>query len=118
MAISNAAVTRAKCDACPQVVYAEAPAKPRGYTGHIQEVDGQQRETNATWFACQPNHISKAAQNALKEAKAGLRQQVAAPAPAPAPEPASIPVGDWGQHTREDVERYADELSDQDEQAV
>lgn len=116
MAISNAAVTRAKCDACPQVVYAEAPAKPKGYTGHIQEIDGQQRETNATWFACQPNHISKAAQNALKEAKAGLRQQVAAPAPAVTPMPGATPEFPYVTDTPNEAQDTWG-TSDEDEQA-
>lgn len=84
MALSNAAVVKAVCDACPQVVYAESPAKPKGYTGHVQHVDGNGREFNASWFACQPGHIGKAAQNALKAAKpvaAGSTPAPVAPAP-------------------------------------
>lgn len=69
MAIGNASVTRAQCDACPQVVYAEGNARPKGFTGHAQFVDGTGRETNAPWFACQAQHVGKAVQNAIKAAK-------------------------------------------------
>jgi hypothetical protein len=89
MAISNASVVRAQCDACPQVVYAEAPARPKGFTGHIQEIDGLGRETNAYYFACQAGHVGKAAQNALKATKNNSGR---GGAPAPSSLPVEAPV--------------------------
>lgn len=74
MAIESKAVTRAKCDACPQVVYAEDGAQPKGIQGHVRDVDGNGRETNAGFFACQPNHIGAAAKAVLIEAKKGRGQ--------------------------------------------
>lgn len=99
MAISNASVTRAKCDACPQVVYAEGGAQPKGFTGQIQEVDGNGRAVAATFFACQPGHVGAAAKNAIKEAKArptafaplAIEQGFGSPEPALTP-----PAGSFG----------------------
>lgn len=69
MAIGNAAVVAARCDACPTVVYAEQPAQPKGFSGTAKQIDGNGREFNAPWFACQGQHVGKAVQNALKGAK-------------------------------------------------
>lgn len=89
MAIQTTAVVRAQCDACPQVVYADSPAEPKGYQLEAREVDGNGKIVTATAFACQPNHIGKAIQNALKQTRAGLRPQVA-PQTAPAYAPTAV----------------------------
>lgn len=101
MAISNASVTRAKCDACPQVVYAEGGAQPKGITGNAQEVDGNGRAVAASFFACQPNHVGAAVKNVLKGAKA-VPASFAPLAPVASPEP--MP---WGS-TAEGVQAEAD----------
>lgn len=111
MAIQTTAVVRAQCDACPQVVYADSPAEPKGFQLDAREVDGNGKVTAATAFACQPNHVGKAIQNALKQAKAGIRPQgqyeaktVSFPAPAPALPPVEPePVNEYGEGD------YADE---------
>jgi hypothetical protein len=111
MAIQTTAVVRAQCDACPQVVYADSPAQPKGYQLHAREVDGNGREVNVEAFACQPNHVGKAIANAIKAAKAGVRQQISTPAYAPTavtfPAPAAVPapeIAPWDQDEDSDPE--------------
>jgi hypothetical protein len=117
VAIGNASVTRAQCDACPQVVYAENGAQPKGVQGTAVEVDGNGRETRAIYFACQAQHIGKAVQNALKVARTrpavqGSYEPVAVTFPAPS----VVPVGPWGASTPDEVEQHALDYDQTDEQ--
>lgn len=86
MAISTSSVTRAQCDACPAVVYAEGGAQPKGLQVSARETDGNGREVSVVAFACQLQHVGKAIANAIKAAKASgqvaqLRAALSAPEP-------------------------------------
>lgn len=110
MAIQTTAVVRAQCDACPQVVYADAPKEPKGFQGTVREVDGNGQIREASYFACQLGHVGAAAKKVLQAAKAvGARPAVAPVAVIPAPEPYQTP-----EHAGREYDPFE---GDQDEQA-
>jgi hypothetical protein len=84
VAIATTATVRAQCDACPQVVYADNPAEPKGYQVEAREVDGNGAVVTATAFACQSGHVGAAVRNVLKAAREASKARPAIPA---APEP-------------------------------
>jgi hypothetical protein len=66
MAITNATVEVAKCDACGKTtIVGDAGDYPNGYYGEVREVADWGGSGQVSWYACRPAHIRTAVLSAL-----------------------------------------------------
>jgi hypothetical protein len=66
MAVRNATVEVAKCDACGKTtIVGDAGDYPNGYYGEVREVAESGGSAEVSWYACRPAHIRTAVLSAL-----------------------------------------------------
>lgn len=68
MAINTESVTVAVCDGCGQRTYGAPNEKPEVLSGKVTDRTGRDA-VSAEWSACRPQHVGKAAIEALNAAR-------------------------------------------------